>query len=138
MKIRTGFVSNSSSSSFIIIGYKINDAEYFVKKLYPTEYAAAVNKAEAKASEGKYSVDDYLQDYVFDILYNNSHSDEFLGTVMGNGEYFLGHILATSHDYDVLSDGSLNGKQLVEIMEKVKEKTEMEEEPSLIFGTVSC
>ena len=28
MKIRNGFVSNSSTSSFILIGYKVKDADY--------------------------------------------------------------------------------------------------------------
>jgi len=52
MKIRKGFVSNSSSSSFVVIGYLVNSDKYSFEKLleifYPKEYAVMRKKLESK------------------------------------------------------------------------------------------
>lgn len=70
MKIRNGFISNSSSSSFIILGFKISTEE--IKNLY-------------KDSEN--FLDSWYDEDEFDTLYNDN-----------NNSYYAGHLISYGDD----------------------------------------
>ena len=130
MKKRNGFVSNSSSSSFVIIGYKIKSLEDIFKKLNPSKYEEIVKEAEEDAWE----INDILYDYVHD----NGLVDglKFLTDGYGDSDY-IGHIVSEEKDYQ-LSNNELSGQEIIKIMEDVKNKAGMEEMPSLIAGSRGC
>ena len=50
MKIRSGFVSNSSSSSFVILGYRMDKAEY--KKLTDDERDTLYDRDDVLSDDG--------------------------------------------------------------------------------------
>lgn len=101
MKIRNGFVSNSSSSSFVAWGVKLTKEE--IEKLYPI-----TNETDKEQFE------DNIADYVEGKLTESANKDSIKGkylVVKGDGNYFGGThknvILAA--DYSYLEDGEVIG-----------------------------
>jgi hypothetical protein len=98
MKIRNGFVSNSSSSSFIILGINVSDDIF-----------------------SKFGTDE-KQDYEF---FEESDIDYFYDEY-GDGGYYLGDMLADGEEF--LDEGSIDvenfksNKKIEELKKMFKEK----------------
>lgn len=106
MKIRNGFVSNSSSSSFVIYGVKIEDksVEDIVKQFCSEE--------ELKKIED----DDY-----WELLYSREFGDKIgFDILTSDGEYWIGKVISTSDD-SYLNDGEMSFQEIVETKDKLKE-----------------
>lgn len=120
MKIRVGFVSNSSSSSFIIIGAKINFDD--VVKL--------MNNSQQKVDSDDYyeEMEKYVKELGLQMLYND-------------GDYLIGNVLANIRDDEgsQLPSMEFSSKDLQEKIELIKKKINNKKFPvKLYLGTRSC
>jgi len=104
MKIRNGFVSNSSSSSFVLVGAK-------VKGFKPSED----NMKEILDSHGiKYG--EYIENDFWDAMYN----EKLMGLAYLGEESIIGRFIA-SGDECGLDESQTSVEELADVAKKVKE-----------------
>lgn len=114
MKIRTGFVSNSSSSSFILCGAFISD-----------------DKIKDQAKNLNIDVDEYV-----DNLYELK--DVSVNYYEGHDGYLVGEMLVSGEDY--LEDGEVDLNSIKNILPKIQKHFPFvqEEDIKIMFGTLGC
>lgn len=135
MKSRRGFVSNSSSSSFVILGYKSADllGRNVDKEAMMRNYGTDVDRLLSMAN--KYGIDDAW----YEFLYNTNFGIDGVRYLSDDGDGYVGVAIA-----DVSSDGGYLEKSEVDIdtiMEKVRKLQELfgiDKPPKIITGTRSC
>ena len=100
MKIRNGFVSNSSSSSFILMGYMPNNEEIISLKELALE---------------KYGYDDWSE-----FIYESEEIKKLGLTIQGEGDYegVIGKLLVRMSYYE-LEAKDLSMEELHELSEKI-------------------
>lgn len=80
MKVRLGFVSNSSSSSFSYLGITFNDLKDKIKEEFKDDYDFLEEKVgwESKDTFISYEsgIDNYYDDYVVGVSVDNLKEDE--------------------------------------------------------------
>jgi len=79
MKIRNGFVSNSSSSSFCLYGYHVNDNEEFIEEI--KNYIDSDKLNEIVYDEyyiDSYSLESYIKDDMISVI-SDYDDDIFIG-----------------------------------------------------------
>jgi len=127
MKIRNGFVSNSSTSSFIIIGFDISKNESAKRKLL-------------EIADGNEEVlrDDYNVSYriskkcgIKDAIYRKGNSDNGLN----DDEEVLGILLADVSSDDGGLDERFSMAELQTKLDILKVEFEITEELKIIAGT---
>lgn len=121
MKTRNGFVSNSSSSSFVIVGYKLempkNNSEKLemLKKLYPERNLTEDNIIDDIFHE---SMEQYSN---FDILYD------------GEGGYlYVGNLVEYTDQADNLENKSVNISECLVKCEKSKNVLNVKDQEIMI------
>ena len=112
MKVRSGFVSNSSSSSFVILGYKMTTDE--LKKKFgikeSDEYWDKVDELRGKTGLDFLSLDNY----------------ELVGKLIAEIDSDMGEI----------GEAEFTGEDLKKITEEIKTKLEVtDKEPHIFTGT---
>lgn len=143
MKIRNGFVSNSSSSSFVVFGYKIkvdpngvDDMKKILGKLDPEALSKLGEQLGERAigDEERYIIDDMLHEA------KNKKRDDF--NIMSDPEdnaLYIGYLIAdVSSDDNQLAKTECGYEQLASKAAKAKELFGLEGEPKLYTGTRSC
>jgi hypothetical protein len=128
MKIRTGFVSNSSSSSFVMLGAKVGD---FRKNISEDKMIELMDKYEVSYTP------DSVEDDFNDALYN----ERFGGLIYLWSEEALGYQLASDSDYMLdYTETSIEDLKIKaeEIQKVIKEIFDRDVDVKLITGQYAC
>jgi len=134
MKIRSGFVSNSSSSSFVLLGIKIEDSNY--QQLCENYLDKELLEKEIKEQkESKWYNEKYGVEYS-EIWWENNNTIEGFDIIQDDGPTYFGKTLAEG-EYDYLENGSISLEEFNEMIEKVKEKFP-DKECKIWYGTYAC
>jgi len=133
MKIRSGFVSNSSTSSFIVVGFEL-DANQFTVKDYLMKLFDA-DESKINECEDEEEMMELLYDYKdkFPDLYLAMHGDGGAS----KGKHLIGTLLAGDKD-GYLEGASFGFEELIDKADYIKEKLEIEAKTELHFGTRAC
>jgi hypothetical protein len=145
MKVRQGFVSNSSTSSFILVGIVKDKSEY----TEPTD-EEKIKILEAAGFDWKFGDDEVpeedVADCVHDAWYEYQGDNEDAFKILRNGEdgapkdkVVYGKELASWSDDSCYSPREfMTIKKIQEIGEEVKKEFNIDGEPVLIVGTRLC
>ncbi|HUX60710.1 MAG TPA: hypothetical protein VMV32_05315 [Ignavibacteriaceae bacterium] len=134
MKKRSGFVSNSSSSSFVIVGYPVNkivkeeDKENIIRKHAPQILESDSFK--------KWGIDEAWTDF---LDTSGILGDEGLAHISDDGPGYIGLVLAdVSDDGGYLDHNEISLEDALLKVNKLREIFDIKESPSIIIGTRSC
>ena len=136
MKSRNGFVSNSSSSSFVIVGYKMGSV---FSELNNEKKEAIIRKYNPKMLSSETFVKYGLDDIWTDFLYSSDFGIKGVGYLSDDGPGYIGVILA-----DIRSEDSYIQKSempIEDVFGKIKALQDafgISDPPKIITGTRSC
>lgn len=134
MKIRNGFVSNSSSSSFVIIGYKSSeifskdiDKESIIRKYAPKFLESEANK--------KYGIEDIWTDF----LYNTNFGIDGVSYLSDDDKSYIGIVLAdVKSDEGCVDDTELSLEDIMKKVNALQDIFNIKKLPKIYTGTRSC
>jgi hypothetical protein len=120
MKIRNGFVSNSSSSSFVLFGVKIksNSYENVCRLLFTEE---EIDNFLAKNYDWYEIIEEYDK---LDMLSDGYSGDMYFGKTL-------------TYTDEELNDGNLSIEEMLEVQNKIKDVLP-DYDCKLYFGTLGC
>lgn len=139
MKIRSGFVSNSSSSSFIVKGYLLDNEEFDEKTIM--EKFGYYTEENIKKHTYTYNGEEYLEEH--DMFWDFKNDVEGISFLEGSedgvkeGYILIGETLHDSEDAD-LPDMILTAEP-TEITNEIANKLRLQDEKIIIAcGTRMC
>jgi hypothetical protein len=129
MKQRVGFVSNSSSSSFVLLGYKMES-----KNLQ--ELAQELSPEKCKKLRANCDGNDEYEELLYDMIYGG---EMFKGvnTITDDSTIYLGVELCHSEDWGIeFSEHSI--RELTMMGEKIQGALRLSHSPRVYTGTRAC
>lgn len=140
MKIRSGFVSNSSSSSFIVKGYMLDSSQY-TPTIIMEKFGYLTPEIITKATnDGKYTWQDVEYETFWDFKSEHSNNMSFLeGYEDGvkDGYILIGETLFDSDEAELPS--MILSATDSKITQEIKEKLDLQDNELIIAcGTRMC
>ncbi len=120
MKLRKGFVSNSSTSSFVIIGYEIDEVDL----------VALVKKITDKPDEWF----DEDGDWIYEV---DTVSGFSVFNLSEEGELYIG-VQPLDIDENSISEAEIDLAEITTKMDKLKALLGTSESPKIYGGTYAC
>lgn len=131
MKIRNGFVSNSSSSSFVAVGIKVKESDLDIKSIM-------VNKM------GKTIEPDWTEEDIYDAFREDIYETDFQfrndseqGVVTKNNEVVLTKTIISGEAYD-LDNEETSIDELIKMGQEIKDFFGVDGEIKLYSGIELC
>ena len=147
MKIRTGFISNSSTSSFIICGFTLLDEKnnfIIVSKLLGLTKEDVIAEMKTRSyykdqEIEEYDIEDFCSEYLQDLNFEKDGFDVEFGEGI-EGIIVGKHIVKIDSEDSDLDKSETSLTDLTEITEKVRKKLGISEDisPALYTGTKCC
>ena len=140
MKCRSGFVSNSSSSSFVIYGANIPEQE-LSKTRFLKEVVGIQNPKVPSDFEDEWEYNDYFYNEAYDFC---SKGDSYFGFSeedgSENGCVLIGVKIAEGDEFNNIGENSVSISKLDEDFSKLKNKLGLTEEikTKIIVGSRCC
>lgn len=140
MKFRQGFVSNSSSCSFVVIGYKIpKDESYYemlLERLIPEQWESYKEKYINGKGLSKSDIKSHITEMIYELPYDMYDNDE-------NGFDSDTHMVIgdeiSSGDNNILERNEINlNTYSIPSLEKIFNDENIKYEYVLITGTRMC
>jgi hypothetical protein len=138
MKTRNGFVSNSSSASFVVIGYQM--AELGLDKLSNEEKEKIIKESHPKMLESesykKYGIEDVWYEYINNYCFMGI---EGITCIQREGAKVVGVQIAwMDSDEGGLGSKEISLEKVLAIIKPFQDKMGISKLPKVITGTVAC
>jgi hypothetical protein len=142
MKIRTGFVSNSSSSSFIAVGFSIKgiSKKDLIEKIFDKDAEKLFEESGEKDKE--YFFNDIFYDLFYESDYKTYKNDIEIangtdGGLTDNDDVVIMQLLSSGSSIEELGDGSFGAEDIIslrnEVLKEFMEKLNINETKAKIY-----
>ena len=144
MKIRTGFVSNSSTSSFVICGYKISgniSYQDIIQKILGITRDNIIDEMKKDYYKDKNIDEKDIEDHCSEWLYDIKNEQDDIDIFMGEGidGIIFGIMLAYGDDIEDMKDREIDLTEMLKKLDKIRDRLELGDSIIKIFtGTAQC
>ena len=139
MKFRNGFVSNSSTSSFVMIGYNLGEMRYsdLCKQYFPKEF----EELKKEVAEKYPNDEDVIEDEAWELVHKLSNANEYASvrSCGYSGAMYIGKILDEgADDGNSMGNVDISLEEVEKIASKVQEELSVDKKPGIITATIGC